>query len=460
MSECYCDFYRSKKSKEDLSELIFRHLPDGDFKKIVIKPNWVKHQENPSFPMDALITSTALIITSTALIDSVIEACLKKYKNSREIIVGDVPLQSCDWDLLIKQAGIDKLINKYQTYNNPVIQFVDLRRERYSTANGFLKKSNSGNFGDAKGYREVLLDDFSFLDPISHARDKFRVSDYDPNDTTSSHHKGFHRYLISGSVLDCDLFINMPKMKTHQKSGLTGALKNIVGINGHKAYLVHFRLGSPAKGGDEFPPDVPIPIVVQARVRDFFQKRSKLLFSLLRKGWKIVREIYGIEVEGTPENLQKRFYIAGGSWYGNDTIWRMVYDLNKTILYAPREGGHLKDSPQRTYIAILDGIVSGEGNGPLQPLPIETGILAFSNDPFLLDMAMAQMMGFDYSKIPLLYNFQSFHDKTWALFDPEVVKLSIDEKELVGISSIPVLHNFLPPPGWKGHIEINPESQS
>ena len=451
MDNTFCGICAVQRDTGIRSELIYKYLPVGNFQKIMIKPNWVKHEEDSRFPIQALVTSSEVI-------DAVVEACLEKYKDVREIIIGDVPLQSCNWDLLVKQAGIDRLIKKYRVYRNPTIRILDLRRERYDFKSGFLKKSDAGDFGDPKGYHEVFLDDLSFLDPISDAKDKFRVSDYDPEETTSSHHRGFHRYLIAGSALDCDLFINLPKMKSHQKSGITGALKNLVGINGEKAYLVHFRQGMPARGGDEFPPNIPIPIIVQARIRDFFQKRSVLLFGLLRKAWQVVRGAYGIEVEGTPENLQKRFYIAAGSWYGNDTIWRMVYDLNKIILYAPRQGGQLKDIPQRAYLAILDGIISGEGNGPLQPLPVSTDRLAFSNDPFLLDMAMAQMMGFDYRKIPLLSNSGSFKDKTWAVFDPEVVKLRVDDEEFTSVSSIPVAHHFLPSPGWKGHIEINSEA--
>src|SRR5882762_9298823 len=222
-------------------------FPEGDFRKIVLKPNWVRHEDDPAFPIEAMVTSSRLI-------EGVIDACLEKYPQAQEITVGDVPLQSCDWRRLLKQAGIERLIEKYERYAKPRIRFLDLRRELAESAGGYLRKVPNPSGGDPKGYREVLMETASFLEPISGDGNDFRVSDYAPEETQSSHRKGFHRYLIAGSVLDCDLFINLPKAKTHQKSGITGALKNIVGVNGQKAYLVHYRKANNGAFGDEFPP--------------------------------------------------------------------------------------------------------------------------------------------------------------------------------------------------------------
>ena len=41
-------------------------------------------------------------------------------------------------------------------------------------------------------------------------------------------------------------------MKTHEKAGLTGAMKNLVGVNGHKEYLPHHMEGSFFSGGDSY----------------------------------------------------------------------------------------------------------------------------------------------------------------------------------------------------------------
>lgn len=439
-------FVRCDGDAGAMSRFVAPLLPDGDFKRIVLKPNWVMHEQDPAFPIAALVTSAALI-------DAVIASCIEKYPRAESITVGDVPLQSCDWDALVRQAGIGRLMEKYAGSTGPRVRFMDLRRERVTAEDSFVRKDRAFSNGDPLGYREVVLDERSLLDPVSGTAGAFRVSDYDPDETKSAHEKGRHRYLISATVLDADLFINLPKMKTHQKTGLTGALKNLVGINGQKAFLAHHRRTTAAMAGDEFSPDTSRAVVLQVRIRDALQGRSGALFLLCRQVWRILKRIRGIETRGTRENLSRSFYTGAGSWHGNDTVWRMVYDLNRVIRYAPPNGGALADTPQRAYCTILDGVVAGEGNGPLQPLPVEAGVIGFSDDPFLMDVCMAQLMGFDALRIPLLANCRLFQDPVWASFDAQEVEVAFDGHIFRGIQSLPVIHRFTPAPGWRGHIE-------
>ena len=300
-----------------------------------------------------------------------------------------------------------------------------------------------------------VIDHTSLLEEVSHNADSFRVSDYDPAETISVHRKGVHRYLIAKTVLEADLFINLPKMKTHQKSGITGALKNIVGINGSKAHLVHHQLGFPSQGGDEFPENVSRLIYCQARLRERFQKRSKVVFKLLKRGWEVVKKLRGIKTIGTKENLGGTFYVGSGSWYGNDSIWRMVYDLNMIILFAHADGGPLRAGPQRAVLSIMDGLVAGEGNGPLQPLPVKADALLASRNPFLIDFAMAKLMGFDVRKIRLLDNYRRFPYAPFAAFEREKFAVTLNGvRSETGLDALPVLHRFIPAPGWRGHIEL------
>ena len=59
--------------------------------------------------------------------------------------------------------------------------------------------------------------------------------------------------MISRTALQSDVFINLPKLKTHKKVGVTLNLKNLVGINGNKNWLPHYAIGSPEENGDQFP---------------------------------------------------------------------------------------------------------------------------------------------------------------------------------------------------------------
>src|SRR5437868_345391 len=89
-------------STQDFATFIRYHLPEGTFSRIVIKPNWVKHQEHSEFPISALVTSSRLI-------DLVITACIERYPQVEKITICDVPLQTCDWTQLCKQAGLAQL---------------------------------------------------------------------------------------------------------------------------------------------------------------------------------------------------------------------------------------------------------------------------------------------------------------------------------------------------------------
>jgi hypothetical protein len=53
--------------------------------------------------------------------------------------------------------------------------------------------------------------------------------------------------------LEADVIINLPKPKTHKKTGLTGAIKNLVGLVGDKELLPHHRNGGATDGGDCYP---------------------------------------------------------------------------------------------------------------------------------------------------------------------------------------------------------------
>jgi len=382
-----------------------------------------------------------------------LDECLAKYPHCEWIRVGDVPLQSCDFAKLSAQAGLDRLQKKYGAR----VRFLDLRRERWESKAGFLQFVDDTP-GDPSGYREVILDRQSMLEEISHHASSFRVSDYDPQETTSKHRLGEHRYLIAGTVLDADLIINLPKMKTHQKSGVTGALKNLVGINGSKAYLVHHQIGYPSQGGDEFPEGSSRLFYWQARWREKLQKCSPVLFRIAKAGWEFLKYIRGIKTVGTAKNLSGNFYMASGSWYGNDSVWRMVYDLNLIVRFAPRPGGRLSPTPQRVMLSIMDGIIAGEGNGPLQPIPVKTDVLLASTNSFLVDLAMSKLMGFDYRKIRLLSAQSRYPDPTWAQVAPDRFRIERQDGKILsnGVHDLPVLHRFLPPPGWRGHVELAP----
>lgn len=435
------------RASDRLKHLVLGQLEAQRFspKRIVIKPNWVLHETDPAFPIRALVTDARLI-------EAVVESCLTLYPEAERILVGDCPLQYANWPLLCLQSGLQPMIRRLQELAPGKVEFRDLRRDVFLQQGDTFLKATDGAHGDPRGYREVELGASSHLEPISDQANLFAVNDYSSSVTSSNHRKGSHRYFVSQSVLDADLFINLPKWKSHQKSGITCALKNLVGINGDKAYLPHFRKGAPKWGGDEFRDENRWLYLAQTRLRERFQKRSHLVYRILKPGWELIKRFRGIETRLTdPKADSKRFYIAGGAWHGNDTIWRMIYDLNLIIQRADRTGT-LQTEPQRDYFCFVDGLISGEGNGPLQPLPKETGWLVCGADPFAIDSALCWFMGFDPRKVPITERRKAYHGTAWGGFELEDFLMDLDGKKIRLLES-DINFQFAPPPGWRNSIE-------
>ncbi|MCX6906056.1 MAG: DUF362 domain-containing protein [Verrucomicrobia bacterium] len=414
-------------------------------RRIVLKPNWVLHETDPIFPIRALVTDVRVI-------EAAVEACLELFPQAESILVADCPLQSADWPRLCEQSGLTPVMERLLKTGRGKVAFRDLRQEVYQQAEGTFLTASHAEHGDPRGYCEIELGARSHLEPISRQADRFAVNDYSLAVTRSNHRLGSHRYLVSQSILEADLFINLPKWKSHGKAGLTGALKNLVGINGDKAYLPHFRRGAPCWGGDEYADDGRWLYWAQTTLREAVQKRSRLAYKLLKPGWECLKRVRGLETRMTDPNAPpKRFYSAGGAWHGNQTLWRMIFDLN-LLLQCADATGRLTDQPARHYLCLVDGLVSGEGNGPLQPLPRETDWLLVGDDPFALDAALAWFMGFDPNKLPIIAHRGEYAGPNWGDFDLNELAVELDGQKMKLLAS-PLNFHFAPPPGWRNHLE-------
>src|SRR4030095_1646955 len=76
--------------------------------------------------------------------------------------------------------------------------------------------------GDPEGYEPVDLGDaseFARMEPRDVAL--LRGADYDEEVTIHHHSAGRNEYLVARTVLTADLVINVPKIKTHKKTGVT-----------------------------------------------------------------------------------------------------------------------------------------------------------------------------------------------------------------------------------------------
>ena len=130
-----------------------------------------------------------------------------------------------------------------------------------------------------------------------------------------SHYTSLGELWLPKTVVDADIVVSMPKLKTHHWAGVTLSLKNCFGCVPGRVY-----------------------------------------------GW--------------PKNALH--------WMG---IEAAILDVAAAV---------------RPDLAIVDGIVGMEGNGPISGTPVEAGVLVFGNDPVATDVVAARLMGIDAERVPYL----------------------------------------------------------
>jgi uncharacterized protein (DUF362 family) len=413
---------------------------------VLIKPNLVMHEMGQQVGCNAMHTHGSLI---RAIADYALIALQGKGK----LIVADSPLQGADFDKLTKETGLNELKNWYHKNGIEGFEFCDLRKEwaRLSTSGGMTMERIALK-GDPLGYCLVNLGKNSALEIVTKPETRFGITGYEDTTLLKNHKKGNHNYLVARSVLEADVILNLPKLKTHMKTGITACLKNLVGINGSKDFLPHYRLGSVKEGGDEFP-EKNIANILFKKVRDALNERSPLLvWNVTRWLGLRFRRLYsrmfdrdGRDSWGIPTSM-----VYGGSWYGNDTAWRMVHDLNTILLFADKRG-KIRESRQRKCFSLVDAIVAGEGEGPLSPSPKRCGLIIGGIDSLRIDIIAASIMGYDINKIPMLngYSQTSFSDVSPGRDKiPLLSNINQIDSRLEG------LFNFIPPQGWLNHIEL------
>jgi hypothetical protein len=136
----------------------------------------------------------------------------------------------------------------------------------------------------------------------------------------------------------------------------------------------------------------------------------------------------------------------------------MVIDLNRILLYAD-SNGTVHTAPVRRFFSLVDGIVGGEGNGPLDPTPRRSGVILAGFNPLAVDLACARVMGFNHRLIPMLHRALQSHRLPLARFAFEDARIASNEPSFDGpIAELRGrLLAFEPHFGWRDHIEVTEE---
>ena len=398
--------------------------------RVVIKPNWVMHENSGPWGMAPLLTHQSIVQAAT-------ESALRA--GAGEVLVGDAPIQNCDFELLLRNTGLDQWSDRLAAREPRFKGIRDFRRTVAKFVDGVRIADENVQPED----HFVLFDlaGESLLEPITDENGSFRVTCYDPRMMAKTHAPGCHRYLIAREILEADVIVNLPKLKTHQKAGITCALKNLIGINGNKEYLPHHRIGGFELGGDCYPGGSDLK-----RALEFVHDRQNMTKShAAGRIWRTAaNQIYRLlRLKGD------RFGIEG-SWSGNDTIWRTCLDLNRILLYG-RPDGSMADNVQRRVIHITDAIVAGQGNGPLAPEPLPMGLLLASENAAAMDFVGAYLLGYPPENIPIVR--EALNTFRWSLtsFSREDIRLlgdlgeGVADEVLRRRENVPVNH----PVGWQ-----------
>jgi uncharacterized protein (DUF362 family) len=378
---------------------------------VVIKPNMVRHF-NAHGPLGA-------VVTSPNVCKHLIELAAEAVGPSGNVIVADSPQNDCDFKELLERSGWKEVVEECRSAVECNIEVVDLRPESVVMRDGVIVDRQTLP-GDPLGQAVVNLgSDSAFQDSGIDPR-RLRGSDYDPAITASSHSDGSHTYSICRTFLEADLLIVVPKVKTHKKVGVSLAMKNLVGLVGEKNRLPHHTAGFAGSGGDEYPAPNLWP-----RARQWSAERARPLLARGR-AVPIFRMARRFEAAFMPEIAER-----SGNWWGNDTAWRMVLDLVRILRRERLE----KNKPT---LFIYDGLVAGEGAGPLAPSAVDLGLLAATSDPVAGDWAVAAEMGLDPERIRLLR--EAVAREVWSndSWPPDVVR----------VADSGVVRTLAPHPGW------------
>jgi uncharacterized protein (DUF362 family) len=353
--------------------------------RVFIKPNWVASRWREScLHKDDLFC----VITHPNVIEAVADFVAIALNGEGIITIGDNPSIDADFEELLETTEIARLKTKYQV----PCEILDLRPlvckdlKDYGDKEKMYKQT-----GDPRGYTEVNLAEKSMFNNINASL--FRGVFKQRKETIEAHSGKNQLYTFANSIYNADVYISIPKMKTHHKAGVTLNLKGLVGTIGQKNQLVHWRVGFPQIGGDEYP--------------DFYSWLKGTFFTKVK---------------------------SRGSWHGNDTIWRMVVDLYHSLM-----------TKDRKYLSVVDGILAGQGNGPFSPHSIHANTIVTGEDLLAVDIVTARLMEFNPNNIPHL---RYFLENTSIL--REIMVLNETEIKTDFFDASNKYLNFIHPDHWKG----------
>ncbi|MFC1933298.1 DUF362 domain-containing protein [Chloroflexota bacterium] len=320
-------------------------INDGD--TVLIKPNWVDFGP-------AVYTRPEVV---RPLIDMAIAA------GATVIYIGDGGVGVPGTDYVMNSANYTAMVSELDSLHPGIdIRAVNLNSLSSGWHWVYLGSDSSFAGSNIPQYEIGAGDGPLFVHTYYHQSDNQSVN-------PSGNATGW--YALNDKVLDADVIINVPKLKTHQMMVATISIKNIVGCTlsstfdeaGYMERIAHW----------------PEPVEIDC--------------------------------------------------FNNDIFWRAILDMNKILLYANKDGV-LQPTQQRKYLSVVDGIqamersqhhIVGEG------IPYDRHVMLAGVDPVSVDAVSCRIMGYDYSVISYIGNADSDTVHPIGTNDPENIVIIGDE---------------------------------
>jgi uncharacterized protein (DUF362 family) len=398
--------------------------------RVFIKPNLVTHEFRTSCGCDGDVFS---VITHPSVVRAVADYAALALQGRGEIVIGDNPCIDADFDRLLEITQLRAFERLYPERFGVPCRVLDLRPRctRNLKYYGFQSKTDE-LAGDPEGSSVLDLGEqsrFYGLNPLL-----FRGVFTNRWETIRHHHGRRHEYSISNTILNSDVYISVPKLKAHHKVGATLNIKGLVGVNANKNYLVHWRLGFPRFGGDEFPMAhrvVDYGLLAARHVLEDFLPESLYL----RLHGRLDRALQ-LEKKSSHENYR-------GAWDGNDTCWRMATDLYRAFVQDAAGWREARDR-QMKFFSVVDGVLAGERNGPFCPTGKRAEVILAGADLLNVDCVAARLMDYDVRQIRYL-NDLLCEDEA----DPRGIDVVSDDFDVTDFFSGGARYlQFAPPSGW------------
>jgi len=362
--------------------------------RVFIKPNMLTHEYRVSCEGKGDLFA---VITHPSVVRAVADYAAIALQGQGEIIIGDNPSIDADFNQILEKTGLKDFEDFYSTHWGISCRVLDLRSRVTKDLKyyGFKSKTTLQQ-GDPEGESIINLGRNSYLKGLNPLL--FRGVFTRRWETIWHHHGSRHDYSISNTILSSDVFISVPKLKTHRKVGMTLNVKGLVGICANKNLLVHWRIGFPGMGGDEYhqahSKADPIKLFISHLLEDLLRERVYLFFrDILSRSPRAIG-LLEIKREHPCDHFR-------GAWRGNDTCWRMAADLYNLFVeditgWREAKGRKIK------FFTVVDGIIAGEGDGPFCPRAREANHLLGGEHFLAVDIVSARLIDFEYSKIPYL----------------------------------------------------------